>query len=260
MKITGIVRPTEYIDGSVYATKPRQMLRSNKVIFVEKNGVFRGMIDRTTGLQITRSKSTLTALDIAKQPKYQTTPDDVVKHVAEKMIKYDTYIIPVSDGNRPVGYVGMSDIIAILLLDNELTSKMELGNVMRRYPIFVYSDDSIVKLWNIMEEIKFSGVPVVKETASRKDRYNKLVGYVSKKDLLNAGNVRKALEGTNNPPKVEKIMNRSPITLNQTDTVSIFVEKMIKHDISRIPIVNEAYGLEGIVGKMDVLKLLIEGN
>jgi len=260
MKITGIVIPTNYIDGSVYATKPRQMLRSEKVIYVEKNGVFRGMIDRTTGLQITRSKSKLTALDIAKQPKYQTTPDDVVKHVADKMIKYDTYIIPVSDGTRPIGYVGMSDIIAILLLDNELIAKMTIGEVMRNYPIFVNADDSIVKLWNIMEEIKFSGVPVVKEVTSRKDRYNKLVGYVSKKDLLNAGNVRNALEGKSNPPKVEKIMNRSPITLTKNDTVTTFVEKMIKHDISRIPIVNEAYELEGIIGKMDVLKLLIEGT
>ena len=260
MKITGIIKPANFIDGNSFATNPRKLLRSQKILFVEKNGVFRGMIDRTTALQITGGKSTLTALDIAKQPLYQTTPDDVVRHVAEKMIKYGTYIIPVSKDDKPIGYVGMSDIVAILLLDNEIVAKMELGKIMRKYPIFVWSDDSIVKLWNIMEDIQFSGVPVVKETSSRNDKYNKLVGYVSKKDLLKAGNIRKALEGGNNPSKVEKIMNRTPIVLTPEDTVSTFVEKMIKNDISRIPIVNEAYELLGIIGKMDVLKLLIEGN
>lgn len=260
MKIAGIVKPTNFIDGNVFATKPRQMLRKEKLLYVEKNGIFRGMIDRTTALQITGGKSTQTALDIAKPPRYQTTPDDVVEHVAEKMIKYNTYIIPVFENNRPIGYVGMSDIIAILLLENEIASKKELGSVMRKYPIFIKSEDSIIKLWNIMEEIQFSGVPVIKETASRNNKFNKLIGYVSKKDLLNSGNIRKAMEGSKNPPKVEKVMNRTPIVLSSKDTVTTFVEKMIKNDISRIPIVNEAYQLEGIVGKMDVLKLLIGGN
>jgi CBS domain-containing protein len=119
-----------------------------------------------------------------------------------------------------------------------------------------------VKLWNIMEEIQYSGVPVIRVASSRTGKFNKLAGYVSKKDLLLSGNVRKTLhfgKSRSNHPKVEKIMNRTPILLSEDDTVSTFVEKMIKHDVSRIPVVNEGYELMGIVGKMDVLKLLVEG-
>ncbi|RZN47577.1 CBS domain-containing protein [archaeon] len=262
MKISGIVKSVPFLNGNDLATKARQLLRNEKLLFVEKDGNFRGMIDRTTALQITGDKSTLTALDIAKPPLYQTTPDDTVEHVARKMLKYNTYILPVFDGTHPIGYVGLSEILAILILENEHVAKMRIGDMMRTYPIYVDAEDSIVKLWNIMEEIQYSGVPVIRVATSRKDRFNKLAGYVSKKDLLLSGNVRKSIHAgmsRSNQPKVEKIMNRTPILLSEDDTVSTFVEKMIQHDVSRIPVVNEGYELKGIVGKMDVLKLLVEG-
>lgn len=262
MKITGIVKPTTFVEASDLATKTRQVLRKKKLVYVEKDGIFRGMIDRTAALQILGNKSMLTALDIAKLPTYTTTPDDTVAHVARKMVKYNTYILPVCENDRPMGYVGMSDVLAIMLFEKEIVAKRTMEEVMRRYPIYVESGDSVIKLWNIMEEIQFSGVPVVSVTPSRRDKFLKLAGYVSKKDLLSSGNVRQALDanaGLANPPKVEKIMNRSPKVLGPHDTVSTFVEDIIRFDISRIPIVNEGYGLEGIVGKMDVLKLLVEG-
>lgn len=262
MKISGIVKSVPFLNGNDLATKARQLLRNEKLLFVEKDGTFRGMIDRTTALQITGDRTTLTAIDIAKPPIYQTTPDDTVEHVARKMLKYNTYILPVFEGERPMGYVGLSDVLAILILENERVAKMRIGEMMRTYPIYVDSEDSIVKLWNIMEEIQYSGVPVIRVASSRTGKFNKLAGYVSKKDLLLAGNVRKTLhfgKSRSNHPKVEKIMNRTPILLGEDDTVSTFVEKMIKHDVSRIPVVNEGYELMGIVGKMDVLKLLVEG-
>ena len=263
MKIQGIVKPAYYVDSNDLATKTRQLLRKNKVLFVMKENVFKGLIDRTTGLQVIGGKSTLTAQDIAKQPLYQTTPEDTIQHVAQKLLKYNTYIIPVFEDDMPIGYVGMSDILVILTLENERVSKMTLGDVMGQFPIFLESDDTVVKLWNTMEEISYSGVPIVKSTASRKDKFYKLVGYVSKKDLLNAGSVRAALDASNarsNPPKIEKVMNRTPVVLSRNDTVATFVEHIIQYDISRIPIVNEGYELEGIVGKIDVLKLLLEDS
>ncbi len=263
MKIRGIVKPAYYVDNNDLATKTRQLLRNNKVLFVMKDNVFRGLIDRTTGLQVIGGKSTLTAQDIAKQPLYQTTPEDTILHVAQKLLKYNTYIIPVFDDDMPIGYVGVSEILVILTLENEHVSKMALGDVMRQFPIFLESDDTIVKLWNTMEEISYSGVPIVKSTASRNNKFFKLVGYVSKKDLLNTGSIRVALDACNarsNPPKIEKVMNRNPVVLSRNDTVATFVEHIIKYDISRIPIVNEGHELEGIVGKMDVLKLLLEDS
>ena len=261
MKIRGIVKPAVFVDGNDLATKTRQLLRKHKVLFVMKDNKFRGLIDRTTGLQITGSKTTLTAQDIAKHPLYETTPEDTIEHVAQKLLKYNTYIIPVFEDQVPVGYVGMSNILVIMTLENERVAKMRLGDVMRPYPIMLDADDSIVKLWNTMEEIQYSGIPVITVASSRNDRFNKLVGYVSKKDLLNAGSMRPALDagkGRTNPPKIEKVMNRTPIVLTPSNTVSTFVEKMIQNDISRIPIVNEGYELIGIVGKMDVLRLLLE--
>ncbi|MHC1598327.1 MAG: CBS domain-containing protein [Candidatus Methanofastidiosia archaeon] len=263
MKITGIIKPIFVIDANNFATKARQLLRNEKILFVEKDDVFRGIIDRTTALQITESKTTITALDIAKLPQYQTTPDDSVEHIAKKMLKYDTYILPVFEDNAPVGWVGLSEVIAILTLENEFIAKRKLSEIMRKYPIFLDVEDSIIKLWNTMEEIRFSGVPIIRTISARNGKYKKLVGYVSKKDMLNSGHVRIALEnskGRTNPPKIEKVMNRTPLTLTERDTVSTFVERMIENDVSRIPIVNEGYELKGIVGKMDVLKLLIEGK
>ncbi|MHC1605621.1 MAG: CBS domain-containing protein [Candidatus Methanofastidiosia archaeon] len=264
MKIAGIVKSPTFIDAHDHATKSRQLLRKEKILFVKKDNRFEGIIDRTTILKITGSKSTLNTVDIAKLPTYVATPEEDVTKVAKNMLKHKTYVVPVVEKADVKGYVEMIDIIAILALENEIASNKKLSDVMRKEPITLNSEDSIVMLWNVMEKLDFSGIPIIEIVSTRRGKYKKLVGYISKKDILNSGNVRIGLESEKgrfiNPPKVKKIMNRTPIVLSPDDDVSKFVEYMVRYDVSRIPLVDEHYELEGLVGKMDILKLFIEGK
>ena len=55
------------------------------------------------------------------------------------------------------------------------------------------------------------------------------------------------------------IMNRSVVTVNETTTVHEAIEKMIVTGIKLLPVINEQSQLIGVVGRSDLLRILVEG-
>jgi len=56
--------------------------------------------------------------------------------------------------------------------------------------------------------------------------------------------------------KVKEIMSTPPISIEQDETITDLIEKIMKYNIHRIPVVN-GEELVGIVSRRDLLKLLI---
>ena len=144
-------------------------------------------------------------------------------------------------------------------LINSVTAK----DIMTKEVIVVDRNTSLQKIAEMMESNSISGVPVM-------GLDNKVVGVISEKDFLfymgrkkNSslmGIISQCLSNKGcialpiNRKKAEDIMTTPPITVTETTSVagimSIFTEK----NINRVPVLNEALALVGIVSRADVLK------
>jgi len=55
---------------------------------------------------------------------------------------------------------------------------------------------------------------------------------------------------------VQNVMERYPITVSETDTIQVAVDKMIENHISAVPVVDENKKLKGILTVTDVLRMI----
>ncbi|RLF88262.1 inosine-5-monophosphate dehydrogenase, partial [Thermococci archaeon] len=89
-------------------------------------------------------------------------------------------------------------------------------------------------------------------------RDGKLVGIVTRKDIIESGSIRLELESEKgkfrNPPKVKRVMKHPVITLKQEDTIEKAKEIMLSKKIGRIPVVDNKGKLVGIVDREDILR------
>lgn len=135
---------------------------------------------------------------------------------------------------------------------------MIVEKIMSKPIVTVEFDDSLKKLKEIFENVKFHHLLVVDE--------GKLYGVVSDRDLLKS--ISPFIGTPNEKPqdrmtlnrKTHQIMTRKPITLgpkaNVYDAISIFN----RHKISCIPIVNDKFEPVGIVSWRDILRVMEENH
>ena len=81
------------------------------------------------------------------------------------------------------------------------------------------------------------------------------MGIVSRHDLLAAGRVRKALDSPAHV-EVESVMTKEVIIVTPEATTADAANLLVKHDISRMPVV-EGGRIVGIIDRHDVLKGLV---
>lgn len=93
----------------------------------------------------------------------------------------------------------------------------------------------------------FSGLPVVDENGI-------VIGVVTEFDLIRAQREGKNIKTL----KAHEIMSRPPITVRESTPIEEIVATMMKHQIIRIPVVNENGALVGIISRSDVLSRLLE--
>jgi len=130
-------------------------------------------------------------------------------------------------------------------------------------------NDTLSEVAVIMLEKNVGCLPVL-------DDEDKLVGFLSETDFagkeklipfsrnhapqlfgkwLNEGEIEKMYQNAKTI-KVKEIMSTPPITIEEDATITDLIEKIMKYDIHRIPVVNDDK-LVGIVSRRDLLKLLL---
>ncbi|MDI6798523.1 MAG: CBS domain-containing protein [Candidatus Aenigmarchaeota archaeon] len=131
---------------------------------------------------------------------------------------------------------------------------MKLKDVMTRRVITVSPEDKIVDVIKILTEEKISGVPVVKG--------RRIVGIVTEADILRALG-KKELIAVNSEDikalrakgvsKVEKIMKKDVIVINENESLDKAIFLMGVHRIKRLPVVDDKNVVVGIVSREDIL-------
>jgi CBS domain-containing protein len=130
---------------------------------------------------------------------------------------------------------------------------VRVKDVMTKNVKFLKENDTLKDAVELFSKNKISGAPVVSK--------NKPVGVISESDILkivgedNILNIKdvEILKTT----KVKDVMNK-PIVVKHEDTLEYVINLMNKHDINRLPVINEKGKLVGIVARADVMKGMME--
>ncbi len=151
-------------------------------------------------------------------------------------------------------------------------------DIMTAPVISVNGETSLKEATEKLDENHFSGMPVV-------DDDHKLVGILSETDILRytqqiigqplrdphrvftRGQEVLHLDITHRGVEiieliasttVDKLMSADVLSVNENDPVYEIVALMEKHDINRIPVVNQEGKLSGIVTRADIVKAMVK--
>lgn len=246
------------------ATKVRSILREDgyRSIPVVSDNRLEGIITRGDIMNISATKSNIDARGIMDHPKVITTPDENIQDLSGKLIKADVKQAPVvesTDSLQLIGIVSVVDILRKLLYNGDKPSHNIIGEIFTKNVVSCTFDESISKVWDLMDETGFSGLPVIKN--------KKLIGIITRKDIINSGHIRIGKESgeIKRSIKVEKIMKTPPLVTTVESNITEVAQIMIEYDIGRLPVVeNPVYvkkepnravksDLIGIISREDIL-------
>jgi CBS domain-containing protein len=231
-----------------HITRARQILRDDvyrEVYVQDEKKHLAGYVDITDALRITDTRSNVTVEGFLKDA-VSVSPGDTLEKVAVVIRDAATDSAAVVNGQRTIlGAVLLSEIFPILITRHEL--KGCVGDWMSRDVVTAVAHEPIQKVYTLITESGFTAFPVVKK--------KRLVGIVSRHDLLAAGRMRKALDNTAHV-EVESVMTKEVIIVTPETTTADAANLLVKHDISRMPVVDDGR-IVGIIDRHDVLKGLV---
>jgi CBS domain-containing protein len=117
---------------------------------------------------------------------------------------------------------------------------------MSRNVVALAQEDEIQKVYALIVESGFSAFPVTKK--------KRLIGIISRRDLIGSRRVRAVIADHAKMP-VGSIMTTDVVTIVPGEPVSAAAELLVKHDVSRLPVMDGDH-LVGIIDRHDVLASL----
>ncbi len=219
-----------------------------------------GMITRGDIMFLSSTKTNIEARVIMERPKILATPEMEIEEIAKKLLKSNIVQVPVVESTEDmhlVGILSIGDILKKFLNNGSNPINPNIKSIITRNVVKASYDDHISKVWSLMDETGFSGLPVLKK--------NKIIGMITRKDIIKSGHVRTGLDAVDRSIKVEKVMMTPPIVVTVETSITEAAELMVRNDIGRLPVVeNPVYikkepnrareaNLIGIVAREDIL-------
>ncbi len=139
--------------------------------------------------------------------------------------------------------------------------KAVVKDVMSTHPVSVLESSPVKEIAAMLREFRVSGFPVL-------DDEGKVIGVVSEADLLakqalagGPGGIRKAVIGWLGGRELRKaagitagdLMTSPAVTVTEDDTISHAARLMYRRGFKRLPVIDTAGRLTGIISRTDVL-------
>ncbi|WP_135610211.1 CBS domain-containing protein [Methanococcoides sp. AM1] len=179
---------------------------------------------------------------------------DAAKHLLDSEVNRCPVIVSTED-RTIAGILSNSDILANIGNDRKLDSAV--ADIMTTDVITCTPKESLTKVWPVLLESNFSGLPVVSDKSE-------VIGMVTRMDIIRSGFVRTALNDTHGTqPKdttiVEKIMSTPVYAVSADTSVKECLEKMLHYDVGRITVLDNDR-IVGIVDRTDILRAFVMGT
>jgi len=225
-------------------TKARQILRDNRfreVYVVDAKKTLLGYIDLTDGLRVTATKSNVTVEGFVKEAP-MVSPADPIEQAAKSMRDFRTDSVAVVDTRLHIlGGVLLSDIFPVIISRNELHGTVSA--YMTREVTVASPTDTVQKIYTLIMESGFSAFPVVKK--------KRIIGLISRRDLIRTRRVQSVI-AHHAHTTIEEVMSKDVVTIGPDETISSAAELLVKHDVSRLPVI-DGDRIVGIVDRHDIL-------
>jgi CBS domain-containing protein len=117
-------------------------------------------------------------------------------------------------------------------------------DVMTRNPVVSVASDTVEHVAKLMKAEDIGPVPIVQDQNSKK-----LIGIVTDRDLA----MKIVAEGRDpQRTRVEEVMTRDPVTCHEGDDLKEALDAMRKHQVRRIPVIDNNEHIVGIIAQADV--------
>ena len=116
--------------------------------------------------------------------------------------------------------------------------------VMTKNPVCCLPNDTVAKVAQLMQRDNIGSIPVIED-----EQTQKLAGIVTDRDLV----MKVIAKGQDaKSTKVEAVMTRQVVTCRAEDDLQKALDAMAKHQLRRIPIVDNDNRIVGIIAQADV--------
>lgn len=209
-----------------------------------------GLLHRIGVLSATSTKSDLKVGDVMSPPLITLSPQENMLSALRRMLEVDEWYAPVLDNGLFEGIFGLDGVLKYIYWElGDSLGRSKCREVMSRTKlVFVAPEESVTRLWHLMLEHKYAGIPVVKQ--------GRLVGVVTQHDLIARGFGRPELESESGPrrTKVSELMKTPAFAVKGEDTLLKAVEILAKKNIGRVFVVDDEGKLVGVIDREDVVR------
>jgi len=242
-----------YVEDSTFLTKARQLIRDNHVrglpVIDNKKHVM-GIVTTQDMLKVTSTKSNVTVAGFAVQVPLITGQMDMLD-AARLMMKEKSTLLPVIESEEKPALKGVVTLMDVFKhIDLARAPNKHIWEIMSTKVVTASPDDPLTKVWDMMVDKDFTGLPVVKD--------GKPIGMITRFDILKRGWARISKESETRPVDstqmhAEKLMSSPIFSIKSEASLTEALELMRKYDIGRITVVDEG-NLVGIVDRNDLIK------
>ncbi len=148
---------------------------------------------------------------------------------------------------------------------NPLPADKLVSEVMTREVVALSPDMTVVQAWELMLKHVLKALPVINDR-------REVVGMLTDEDLLCCTQSRPALAGSmggeileqalqalrTSNIKVAEVMVHPVLTANEAESLGAAAARMAKHSLKRLPVINNAGKLVGVLSRLDVLRQVLD--
>lgn len=235
-------------------THARAIMRETgaRVIPVLEGGRVEGIVTQRDIMKVTSTRSNITIAGVMSRPTFILTPATELAAAACEMVRAGIDEAPVVDSPTTRNCVGIIKIEDILIrLADALPADVRVSALMNERVVWCSEEDEVSTVLRLMEELNYSGLPVVRESWGKK----KVVGIITRSDLVRGGFVRVSEESKKGrtAPKVRSIMRSPVITATPETKIERVIRMMAERNVKRLPVVDRD-NLVGIISRTDIIE------
>ncbi|MFX1590164.1 MAG: CBS domain-containing protein [Promethearchaeota archaeon] len=127
-------------------------------------------------------------------------------------------------------------------------NEVKVTEFMIKNPLYTSPNEKISTTELLMLRKNVGCLPVVNNSKNKK-----VIGIISQRDIRLA---RFAMNLESPNTRVRDLMTPDPIIAKKTDSLTQILEKLVKHDIERLPVINDNEELIGFITKQSIIETI----